>query len=136
MESHVPFLHLFVTLAPEAPTGCEKICGVGGTRRTTSCQLSPSAHGDTHCAIPASALETLLPFISEASGLEEKERLWEAGTHQPHQHVCLFPLHIGEQHQGRLMLNKVCLDTKLDQVKKTTVFLLSSVYMAHINTVF
>lgn len=49
---------------------------------------------------------------------------------------CLFPLHIGEQHQGRLMLSKACLDTKLDQVKKTTVFLLSSVYMAHINTVF
>lgn len=49
---------------------------------------------------------------------------------------CLFSLHIGEQHQGRLMLSKVCLDTKLDQVKKTTVFLLSSVYMAHINTVF
>lgn len=34
------------------------------------------------------------------------------------------------------MLSKACLDTKLDQVKKATVFLLSSVYMAHINTVF
>lgn len=35
-----------------------------------------------------------------------------------------------------MVLSKACLDTKLDRVKKTTVFLLFSVYMAHINTIF